>query len=174
MCAAFRPDKLNPIWKTLPPATIRTMIYRAILGCPGFEKLNEAAWYAHELLVMAELHPPVWGHPSTRTLEQQKVMHTVGLCISCHHVMKFPDGDIFPFKSYCKECVSNPRRRVINVHPTEIPFWGNSCTWPVKYQEECINYAIKNRIFVDKVRPLDLDSGEYKVPTILAVDETTE
>ena len=171
MCAAFRPEKLHPIWATLKPSVIRTLIYRAILGAPGFERLNESALYARELLVLAELNPPIWNHQSTRSLSQQKHIHTSGLCISCHKLLRFPDGELFPYKEVCIQCANNPERRVIKVHPCEIPFWGNSVSWPVKYQLECLKYLYINRHILDRVQELNFGDETTIVPPILEPTE---
>src|SRR5690606_19801847 len=81
---------LHPFWESLETATIRSLIYRAIGGCGGFENLQKYPNYTVDILRRGELLPTIMP---TSPFLAKKVLHKKGFCLTCHSALRFPDGD---------------------------------------------------------------------------------
>jgi len=136
-CSEYIPPNLSALWKGLRPETMRTFIYRAIGGDTGWSKLFNILGYQNQLLVLAELNPPVWG--VTRDLSNQVWLHNYGACLNCKKELDYIHGTPFPFVNSCLSCYKNG-----DIMPEPTIFQHSIPTWPVEYQLECINYIIES------------------------------
>jgi hypothetical protein len=143
-CATYVPEFLNAAIYSLHPATVRKLVY-AVLAQPEQGILSQcdarAEW---EILVKAELCPPVNGNPSipTRNSCEQNVLHFRGVCLKCKHEISFPDGELFPLKSCCKFCYGSEKMPKITAR---IPFCNSFTQWPGDYQMEFLTYILGDK-----------------------------
>ena len=143
-CKLFIPEVLPHSWKKLAPAVIRKLIYREIGGANIFpEIIREDMRMQSELLVLAELQPPVWG--VTRDIDHQVWMHLYGICLGCNTEIDFSEGREFAFVRVCNKCISLTNR----IQSFDRPFKASLDNWPITYQHECINYLL------DTITPLE-------------------
>lgn len=132
-CAAYVPENLSGLWKELSTTTLRIIVYRIIAGLEVGDVLDNAI-YERQLLVMAELLPPVWG--VTRELSNQVWVHDFGICLNCKRLVSFPDGLEDPLVRVCKRCYGVGK--AISLSPT--PFLNSITSWPIQYQVDCVKY----------------------------------
>lgn len=136
-CARHRAMSLNP-WSKVEPAVLRTMIYRGMAGVGDWSLFDGRRDLQHDLLICAELNPPVWG--GTRNCEDQHHLYHFGMCIGCMTYVHFYPYAAIPILTMCTDCYSNTHR----YNPNSIPFWYTIDTWPVTRVEECMDYLRVN------------------------------
>ena len=137
-CREYEPEFISAKWHNMKPSVLRVLIYRSIGGdailTPAIDDRN----ISHELLVIAELEPPVWG--VTRDLADQNWLHLYGVCLGCNREVEYSSGQIYPFQWLCIDCVNNSKRNT-----ADRPFWYTIDSWPTTYQHECVDYLLESR-----------------------------
>lgn len=145
-CRFYEPQVLPRKWKELAPAVLRKLIYREIGGANIFPTiLGTDARLEHELLILAELQPPVWG--VTRDIDHQVWMHLYGICLGCNTEIDFSEGREFAFVRVCNKCIRLTNR----IQSFDRSFKSSIDQWPITYQHECINYLIDTIVPLEEV-----------------------
>lgn len=137
-CSEYIPIKISAYWKSLKPSVLRTLIYRSILShintMNKYDRIQQS-----DLLVLAELNPPVWG--KTRNMDEQVVLHDETVCLTCNTTYQIPQltaGTRFPLLTLCGWCYKTNKE----LSNQTIPFLSTFHTWPTYYQEECLKFIL--------------------------------